>query len=325
MGPTAVRAVTLAFALLAGPFAAGVQPAGKTWRIGWLRYLPCAERSELFTQELRSLGYVEGRNLAVECRSMAAQAERLPSLAAELARLKVDVLVTEGTPTTLAAKQLANTIPIVMVLTGSPVENGLVTSLARPGGNITGVSLLAPDLLAKGLQLLKEAVPAVSRVTVLMDRTNPAQTVTDGQMDAAAKALGVTLQRMAVRRPEELPGVFATVLRQRGQALLLYPLPMSARDVQCIAGFARDNRLPTMSVIQGLPELGMLMSLSAGFVEQYRRASIYVDRILRGARPADLPVEQPTAFELAIDLSTAKALGITIPPSVLARADKIIE
>jgi ABC-type uncharacterized transport system substrate-binding protein len=314
---------------LALPLAASAQQAGKVYRIGWLGYFGCPIRPEFmgpFRQGLRELGYVEGQNIVIECRAAAGAADRLPGLAAELVRLKVDVLVAAGTASALAAKQATKTIPIVMVYVGDAVGSGLVTSLARPGGNVTGLSVLTPDMVPKALEILKEAAPSVSRVAVWLDPTNPGQTLADKQMDAAAKILGVRLERVDVRTAANLDAAFATALRQRAEALFVHPLPIPTLDLQRIAQFAIKNRLPTMAILlpQNVRE-GMLMSYGPNQAEPYRRAGTYIDKILKGAKPADLPVEQPTKFELVINLKTAKALGLTIPPSLLQRADQVIE
>jgi putative tryptophan/tyrosine transport system substrate-binding protein len=314
--------------LLAAPFAADAQPAGKVYRIGFLSPSGCPSRPEYmgpFRQGLRELGYVEGQNIIIECRGVIGAADRLPGFAAELVRLKVDVLVAQGTASALAAKQATKTIPIVMVYVGNPVEGGLVASLARPGGNVTGLSVLAPDIVPKALQILKEAAPAVSRVAVWIDPANPGQTLADNQMDAAAKILDVRLERVDVRTAANLDAAFAAALRQRAEALYVYPLSIPLLDLQRIAQFAIKNRLPTLALLPQNVREGMLMSYGPNQAELFRRAGTYIDKILKGAKPADLPVEQPTKFELVINLKTAKALGLTIPQSLLLRADEIIQ
>ena len=320
---------TVAGGLLAAPLTASAQQASKVYRIGYLSHFGCPLRPESmgpFRQGLRELGYVEGQNLIIECRGAPGAADRLPGLAAELVRLKVDVLVAAGTRSALAAKQATKTIPIVMVYVGDPVGSGLVTSLARPGGNVTGLSVLTPDMAPKALEILKEAAPSVSRVAVWMDPTNPGDTFADKQMDAAAKMLGVRLERVDVRTAADLDAAFAAAVRQREEALFVYALPIPLLDVQRIAQFAIKNRLPTMAILlpQNVRE-GLLMSYGPNQAEPYRRAGTYIDKILKGARPADLPIQEPTQFELVINLKTAKALGLTIPPSLLQRADQVIE
>jgi putative tryptophan/tyrosine transport system substrate-binding protein len=319
--------LTLVLVLLAAPLTADAQPGGKVYRIGYLRYLACAEPA-LFTdlrQGLRELGYAEGHNLVIECRAAPGKAEKIPDHAAELVRLNVDVIVAEGTISALAAKQATRTVPIVMVNIGDPVASGLVSSLGRPGGNVTGSTMLAPEIVRKTLQLLKEAAPSISRVTVLIDPTNPGQTLPDEQMVAAAKILGVRPQRVDIKTATDLDNAFAAVLRQRAQALLVYPLPLAPVEFQRITDFAIKNRLPTATWHTPFGRAGVTMFYGTNMAEQYRRAGVYVDKILKGAKPADLPVEQPTKLELLINMGTAKALGLTIPPSVLARADQIIE
>jgi len=318
----------VAVALCSAPSVSSAQQTSKVYRIGYLSTLGCPIRPEFmgpFRQGLRELGHVEGQNIIIECRGAAGAADRLSDLAAELVRLKVDVLVAQNTVSALAAKQATKTIPIVMASVGDPVGSGLVTSLARPGGNVTGLSLLAPDILPKVLQILKEAAPSVSRVAVWMDPTNPGQTLPDKQMDAAAKSLGVRLERVDVRAAATLNAAFAAALRQREETLFLYPLPIAPRDVQRIAQFAIKNRLPTIAVFPQNVREGMLMSYGPNLAEQYRRVGTYIDKILKGAKPADLPVEQPTKFDLVINLKTAKALGLTIPQSLLQRADEVIQ
>jgi len=319
--------LTLVLVLLAAPLTADAQQGGKVYRIGYLRYLACAEPA-FFTdlrQGLRELGYAEGHNLVIECRAAPGRAEKIPDLAAELVRLNVDVIVAEGTISALAAKRATRTVPIVMVNIGDPVASGLVSSLGRPGGNVTGSTMLAPEIVRKTLQLLKEAVPSISRITVLIDPTNPGQTLPDEQMAAAAEILGVRPQRVDIKTGTDLDNAFAAVLRQRAQALLVYPLPLAPVEFQRITEFAIKNRLPTATWHTPFGRAGVMMFYGRNVAEQYRRAGVYVDKIFKGAKPADLPVEQPTKLELLINMGTAKALGLTIPPSVLARADQIIE
>ena len=318
----------VAVALCSAPSASSAQQAAKVYRIGYLTYLGCPLRPEImgpFRQGLSELGYVEGQNIIIECRGALGAPDRFPGFAAELVRLKVDVLVAAGTASALAAKQATKTIPIVMVYVGDPVGSGLVTSLARPGGNVTGLSVLTPDMVPKALEILKEAAPSVSRVAVWMDPTNPGQTLPDKQLDAAAKVMGVRLERVDVRTAANLDAAFSAALRQREEALFVYPLPIALLDVQRIAQFAIKNRLPTIALFPPNVRGGMLMSYGANQAAQYRRAGTYIDKILKGATPADLPVEQPTKFDLLINLKTAKALGLTIPQSLPQRADEVIQ
>ena len=318
----------VAVALCSAPSVSSAQQASKVYRIGFLSYQGCPippNSMGPFRQGLRELGYVEGQNIIIECRGAPGAPDRLPGLAAELVRLPVDVLVAAGTASALAAKQATKTIPTVMVYVGDPVGSGLVTSLARPGGNVTGLSVLTPDMVPKALEILKEAAPSVSRVAVWMDPANPGQTLADKQMDAAAKILGVTPERVDVRTAANLDAAFAAALRQRAEALFVHPLPIALLDLQRIAQFAIKNRLPTIAIIPRQAREGLLMSYGPNQAEPYRRAGTYIDKILKGAKPADLPVEQPTKFELVINLKTAKALGLTIPQSLLRRADELIE
>ena len=318
---------SLAGGLLAAPLAAEGQQAVKVYRIGFLRYLACSEQFGLanLRQGLRELGYVEGHNIVLECRDPSGQAEQLPNLAAELTRLNVDVLVTETTVAAQAAKQATKTVPIVMLYVGDPVASGLVSSLSQPGGNATGFAMFAPEMIRKDLEILKELAPRVSRVSVFLDTTNPGHLLPDWQMDVAAKILGVRPQRIDLRTGVDLDGAFATALKQRAEALLVYPLPIKLRDFQRIPEFAVKHRLPTITVHRAFVEAGLLMYYGPNVAEQYRRGATYIDRILKGAKPAQIPIEQSEKFELVINLKTAKALGLTIPPSLLQRADQVIE
>jgi putative ABC transport system substrate-binding protein len=319
---------TLAGGLLAAPLAARAQPAGKVYRIGFLSSTGCPIRPENMTpfrQGLLEFGYVEGQNIIIECRGAPRATDHLPGFAAELVLLNVDVLVAVGTTSAQAAKHATKTIPIVMVSVGDPVGSGLVTDLARPGGNVTGLSALAPGMVPQALEFLKEAAPSVSRVAVWIDLTNPGQTLADQHLDAASERLGVRAERIDVRTAANLDAAFAAALRQRAEALFVHPLPLELRDVRRIAQFAITNRLPTMALFPQFVREGMLMSYGPNFAEGYRRAGTYIDTILKGTNPGDLSVEQPTKFELLINRKTAKVLGLTIPPSLLQRADQVIE
>jgi putative ABC transport system substrate-binding protein len=318
----------IAVALFSAVSVASAQQAGKVYRIGWLSYLECPVRPEFmdpFRQGLRELGYVEGQNIVIECRGALGVADRLPGLADELVRLKVDVLVAPSTPSAIAAKQATNTIPIVFLYVGDPIGSGLVTSLARPGGNVTGLSVFGPDMVPKVLEALKEAAPSVSRVAVWINPTNPGHTQPDPQLDAAAKILGVRLNRVDARAAANLDAAFAAALRQREEALFVYPRSLALPEVQRIAQFAIKNRLPTTAIYPNYVRAGMLMSYGPNIPDMYRRAGTYIDKILKGTKPADLPVEQPTKIELVINLGTATAIGLTIPQSLLQRADEVIE
>jgi ABC-type uncharacterized transport system substrate-binding protein len=325
---TVALALTMAFALVAAPLAVEAQQAKKIYRIGFLGYVATCDRPAAMTpfrEGLRALGYIEGQNIVFECRGGPPTDNRLADQAAELIRLKVDIIVTDGTASALAAKQATSTIPIVMVYVADPVGSGLVKSLARPGGNATGLSVLSPGIVQKALAILKEITPRISRVGILMDPTNPGQTLLDEQMDAAAKILGIASRRIDVRSTADLDGAFTATLKQRVEALFVYPLPIAPPDRQRIAQFAIKNRLPTVVISPPYIQDGMLVAYGVSGADLYRRAGAYVDKILRGTKPADLPVEQPTKFELAVNMKTAKALGLTIPPSLLLRADQVIE
>ena len=316
--------------LLAVPITAEAQEAAKVPRLGLLisSWAGNPHLRATFLQGLRELGYVEGRNVVIEYRSAEARSERFPALAAELVALKVDVLVVPGTPGALAAKQATRTIPIVFAGVSDPVESGLVTSLARPGGNVTGVSLLAPELVGKSLELLKEAVPGVSRVAVLWqpgvlgERTE--QDMLKGA-EVAARALGVRLQLVEARGPEDLDKAFSDMTKERAGALTVLGTAMFITERRRLVGLAAKNRLPVVYPWKEGVDAGGLMAYGPNIADVFRRAATYVDRILKGAKPGDLPVEQPTKFELVINLKAARVLGLTIPPSLLARADQVIE
>jgi putative ABC transport system substrate-binding protein len=320
---------SLAGGLLAAPLAASAQPAGKVPRIGYLALNPAANPHlhEAFRQGLRDLGYVEGRNVVIEYRDAEGKPERLPALAAELVALKVDVLVAQPTVAALAAKQATRTLPIVFPV-AEPVTSGLVTSLARPGGNITGLSILAPEIVGKGLELLKQAVPGVSRVAVLWDPgAFPERTAKDmlKEVEVAARKLGVRLQFIEARGPDDLGKAFSDMTRARAGALTVLAGSMFFSERRRLVDMAAKNRLPAVYQWREGVDAGGLMAYGASVPDLFRRAATYVDKILKGAKPGDLPVEQPTKFELVINLKTAKALGLTIPPSLLQRADQVIE
>ena len=314
--------VALVLALLGSPPAAEAQPAAKMVRVGLLDNAPIWEP---LRQGLRDLGYVEGKNIVLEYRPSEGRSERLPDLAGELVRLKVDVIVAYGTPATRAAKKATTTIPIVMVGIGDPLKTGLVASLARPGGNITGSTILGPEVGGKRLALLKETLPRASRVAFLWNPDNASNAVYLQDLQAGARTLGVTLQSVEVRSPSQFESAFAAMTRERPDALIMTADPMLLLHVRRVVDFASKNRLPAMYQAKENVEAGGLMSYGASFPELARRAAIYVDKILKGTSPADLPIEQPTKFELVINLKTAKALGLTIPSSLLLRADEVIE
>jgi putative tryptophan/tyrosine transport system substrate-binding protein len=321
-------AVVVTLSLFAAPLAGEAQQAG-TRRIGFLETSsPSPARVQLWEalrQRLRELGYLEGQNIAFESRFAEGKTDRLPGLAAELVALKVDVIVTSGTPASLAAKQATLTIPIVMAQLADPVGSGLVASLGRPGGNVTGLSTQDADLSGKRLGLLKEVVPKVSRIALLIDETNPGAVLIAKGTQAAAHSAGVQLQSLGVRDPGELDRAFSAMKEARAGALIVESSSMLFTSRTRLADLALKNRLPTMFAQREYAEGGGLMAYSADFLDLFRRTAAFVDKILKGAKPADLPIEQPTKFELVINLKTAKALGLTIPPSLLARADQMIE
>jgi putative ABC transport system substrate-binding protein len=317
--------------LLAAPLTAAAQPAGKIYRIGYLQTAPRASTVHMLRaleDGLRELGYVPGANVMIEYRFADGRAERLPKLAAELVRLNPDVILTPLNPVTAAVKQATATIPIVMLLATSPVEEGLIGSLARPGGNVTGLTFdVGPEVGAKRLQLLKELAPRVSRVAVLWNPLFWGGSRLDALvrlLRAAAAQLGVALQFAEVRSAGDLDGAFAAILREHADSLLLVSDPFMFALRSRIAAFAVRNKLPSSYPLVEYAKAGGLMSYGPSMPDLYRRAAVYVDKILKGAKPSDLPVEQPTKFELVISMRTARALGLAIPPSVLARADEVI-
>jgi ABC-type uncharacterized transport system substrate-binding protein len=307
---------------------AEAQQANKVPRIGFLSagsastYSP---RNEAFRQGLRDLGYVEGKNITVEYRFAEGKLERLPELAAELVRLNVELIVTWGTPQLLAAKHATSTIPIVAGGAGDLVGAGLVASLARPGGNITGLTSISADLVGKQLELLKEAVPKLTRVGVLWDAADPGGTRNFKLTEVTAQALGVQVQPLEVRSPEEFEGAFKAATGARAHAMMILQTNLTNTHLKRIVELAANSRLATMLGETGLMDSGGLMSYGPNYADMFRRAATYVDKILKGSKPADLPVEQPTKFEFVINLKTAKKIGLTIPPNVLARADKVIK
>jgi len=314
--------------LLTAPLAAGAQQAAKIFRIGYLATNPTPHFQEAFRQGLRDLGYVEGRNLVIEDRYAEGKLERLPPLAAELVALKVDVIVASGTPAALAAKQATRTLPIVFTSIADPVTSRLVTSLARPGGNLTGFSVLAPELVGKCLEQLKQAIPAVSRVAVLWHPGAMTER-TDKDMlkraEVAAQALGVRLQVLEARGPADFDTAFTEMTRARADALAVLTSSMLFGERRRLVGLAAKNRLPAVYPWREGVDAGGLMAYGPDLADLLRRAATYADKILKGAKPGDLPVEQPTKFELVINLKTAKALGLTIPQSMLQRADELIQ
>jgi putative ABC transport system substrate-binding protein len=315
----------LAALLLAVSSAAAQQPE-KIPRIGWLAAgspSGVAPLTGAFRQGLRDLGYVEGKNIAIEYRYAEGKLDRLPDLAAEIVHLKVDVIVVATVETIRAAKQATATIPIVMVGSGDPVGLGLIASLARPGGNLTGLSFISIELAGKRLELFKEAFPKISRVAVLR-RSGPSHEQQVKETEVVAQPLGIQIQSVHVQSPDDFENAFLTVIKGRAGALLILRSPVFRTHLTRIMDFAEKRKLPTMCDDRLFVEAGGLMSYGANTLDFYKRAAVYVDKILKGAKPAELPVEQPTKFEFVVNLKTAKQIGVTIPPNVLARADKVI-
>ena len=320
-------------AAAAWPLSVNAQPSAKIPRIGLmvtgsLESLEARVQLDAFRQGLRQLGYTEGRNIAIEYRGADGRIERFPNLAAELVRLEVDLIFAANTRAALAARQATSTIPIVSAVMGDPVEDGLVASLAQPGGNVTGLTFLAPELTAKRMQLLKDALPNVSRVAALWHPGAYGERTMDDMLKAtesAAQTLGVQLQLIEVRAAGELERAFSTMMKERAEALFLFPTPMLFLARRRIIELAATNRLPSVSQAREFVELGGLIAYGANINDLFRRSTVYVDKILKGAKPADLPVEQPTRFELVINLKTAKTLGIDLPLGLMIRADEMIE
>src|SRR5438309_4365594 len=312
----------------AAPLAAEAQEAGKVYRIGVLASSSEANFEpsvKVFREALQAAGWVEGRNLTLEIRYPGDQYARLPELAAELVRLKVDVLATLGTPATLAAKRATTTIPIVMESLSDVVSTGLVPNLARPGGNVTGVSGFAPELSGKRLELIREIFPRADRIAVLANRANPVTVPILRATQSAAKQIRMKLRVLDVRQPAELEMAFETMRREHTDALVLVADPLLFSERPLIIQLAARHRLPTVYETRLFPEGGGLLSYGPLAQERFQRMAVYVDRILRGAQPGELPVERPTNFELVINLKTARALGLTIPQSLLLRADEVIQ
>jgi putative ABC transport system substrate-binding protein len=321
--------VTLILSLLATPLAAEAQPAGQMPRVGVLvPGVPPGEPGgwlDRFRQGLRDLGYVEGQTITLEVRGDEHHPERWPDLAADLVRLRVDLIVTGTTAAARAAQHATSTIPIVMAVSSDPVRDGLVASLARPGGNLTGLSIMTPELTGKRLELLTEVVPGLARVALLLEAGFARGPITLHEHVAAARGLGVQLQPLEVRGPEEFAGAFQAAIQGQAQALILQASPLFGTHRARLAELALASRLPTMAADVGYAQVGGLMDYGANQSESWYRAATYVHKLLKGAKPGDLPVEQPMQFELVINLKTAKALGITIPPLFLFRADKVIQ
>jgi ABC-type uncharacterized transport system substrate-binding protein len=317
----------LILVLLAAPFVAEAQPPNNV-RIGYLSGNPPSDTQEAvdaFRAKLRGLGYVEGQNLLFESRYAEGRYDRLPLLAADLVRLKVDAIFTFTTPAAQAAKNATGAVPIVFAGVSDPLIVGLVTSFARPGGNVTGVTLNNPELSAKRLSLLKEAVPAMSRVAVLANPNFKPSSSMVAETRLAARTLGVDVQVLEVREPLEFEKAFGTMTAAKADALVVVPDPMFVAQRQRIAQLAARSRIPAIYHLRQFVQAGGLIFYGADYVEAFQQAAVLVDKILKGAKPTDLPVEQPWRFALGVNLKTAKALGLTIPPSLLGRADQVIE
>jgi putative tryptophan/tyrosine transport system substrate-binding protein len=320
------EAIFLLAGAVVAPLPLSAQTSSRVWRIGVLETTPMdlnAPNINAFRQSLRELGYVEGQNLIIAYRSAEGRGERFTELAADLLRLHVDVIVTRGTPAVLAAKKATTTIPIVMAAVGEPLM--VVTSLAQPGGNITGLSGYSTDLEAKRAQLIKELVPAAIRIAGLYNMGNPVVPPQWHQLQAAAQKLGIEPQLLDVRKPEDIAPAFDAASGQHADALMVGVDALTQENRTLIAKLAADHRLPAIYVSKEYVDAGGLVAYGPSYPDLYRRAAVYVDKILRGANPSDLPVEQPTKFELIINLKAARPLGLTIPPTLLATADEVIE
>jgi putative tryptophan/tyrosine transport system substrate-binding protein len=318
----------LALGLVSVPLPADAQQAGRAPRIGFLGNSTAALEANLvgpFLDGLHDLGYDEGRNVLIEYRWAEGKYERFPTLIAELIAQKVDVIVTAGTPAALAVKKATTAIPLVMVAVGDPIGTGLVASLARPGGNITGLTSIAADLEGKRLELLREVIHKLPHIAVLWNPASPFQVIAEKELQVAAQVLRMRVQSLGVQGPEDFDNAFAAILRDRPGALLVLADRLFLHNRARVVEFAVKHRLPGVYAYRELVEAGGLMSFGPSYAGMHRRAAHYVDKILKGAKPEDLPVEQPTKFELVINLKTARALGLTIPQSVLIRADEVIQ
>jgi ABC-type uncharacterized transport system substrate-binding protein len=328
MKKAGVLSILFVVVLLAVAVIAQTQQPTKVSRIGFLSVTSLSTisaRTEAFRQGLRELGYVEGKNIVIEWRSAEGKLDRVPALAAEVVRLKVDVIVTGGATDTRAAKEATNTIPIVMAQDSDPVGSGFVASLARPGGNITGLSTLAPEVSGKRLELLKEIIPKLSRVAVLGISTRPGNAQSLKEVELAAGAFKVEVQYLDVLDVKEIETAFRAATKGRAEAVLVLQSPFFNSQRKQFVELAVKSRLPAIYPQTDYTEAGGLMYYGANTPDLFRRAATYVDKILKGAKPADLPVEQPKTFELIINLKAAKQIGLTIPPNVLARADRVIK
>jgi putative ABC transport system substrate-binding protein len=318
--------VTLALVLLVLSAAAGAQPTARVPRVGMINeFWPTHAFVAAFRDGLRELGYTDGQNVVVEYRHAHGVLERVTDFTAELLRLKVEVLVVGGSISAQLARTQTTTVPIVFATSGDPVSSGLAASLARPGGNATGISIVSPELVGKQLELLKTAVPRLARVGALYNPGNPAADETLKAMREAARILTLDVRARDVREPKDLPGAFATLTEAGIGALVILADPMLGHELQQLSKLTSRHRLPAIYVRGEFAEMGGLLAYGPSFADNYRRAATYVDRILKGARPGELPIEQPRQFELVVNLGTAKALGLTIPPTLRAQADRLIE
>jgi ABC-type uncharacterized transport system substrate-binding protein len=324
--PCGIVAIVAALAMGPGAGDLGAQQTGKIARIGFLHPgTPPNTSADTFRRTLRELGYVEGRDVTIEFRWADGRMDRLSPLAAELVALKVDVIVVGTTQAIKAAAEKTKTIPIVMTIVADPVADGLVQSLRHPGGNVTGLTIISPELSGKRIELLKEAVPRLSRLAVLWNPANPTHAATLRESQATARTLGLQTVPVAVQAAAEVDGAFATIARERASALFVLDDALLFNERQRIADRALRNRLPLVSGISGYADAGALLTYGARQSDLYHRAAFFVDKIIKGAKPADLPIEQPTTFELVINLKTAKAFGLTLPDTLLLRADRLIE
>jgi len=325
MKKAGVLSILFVVVLLAVAVMAEAQQPTKVPRIGVLQATNAPFQHEALLQGLREFGYAEGKNIAIEYRSADGQLERLPELAAELVRLKVDVIVAASNPAIIALKKATQTIPIVMTVVADPVGAGFIASLARPGGNITGLTNIAEQLSGKRLELLKEINPKIARVAVFRNPTIPTHAVLWKETQDASQVLGLKVLPLDIQGPDEIERAFGAMVKEHAEALIVLPQPVTSSKQEHIVELAAKNRLPGMYPFADDVEAGGLMAYGPSRADLWRRGAVYVDKILKGRKPVDLPVEQPTKFEFVINLKTAKLIGLTIPPNVLARADKVIK
>ena len=315
-------------AMVGSPLAASAQQRGKIWRIGMLEITAPgvnAANLDAFRKGLRDLGYAEGQHVVIEYRSADGRSERFPSLAAEFVRLNVDVIVTRGTPAVMAAKNATATIPVVMAASGEPLRTGVVAALARPGGNVTGLSAITNELIGKRLEMLREVVPGIRRVGLLHNMSNPVAPRQWEELKAVVQALGIEPRLLDVRSPEQIEPAIVAAAAQQTQALVIGNDTVMHSNRGHVVELAAKHKLPATYYAREFVDAGGLMTYGVNYPDLYRRAATFVDKIFKGAKPSDLPVEEPTRFDLVVNLKTAKALGLTVPPTLLARADEVIE